>query len=223
MARPLVFDIETLPLAASLSAPYVADDHSPPASYKLPEAIASWHAKNAEKWSTNRAKECSINPRLGRVLCLGTQSGTTYAMTEAEEKGLLEDFWSQAHAHAGRIVTWNGMGFDARFIMIRSLVHRIAMPVPETVLRGWFRRYSFDPHFDVKAALCNWDLLSKEGLDEWAAFFGLPEKPGGIDGSDVHFLFEQGRHDEIQAYCQHDAKTTEALYDIASRGFGVVG
>lgn len=212
MPQPLVFDLETLPLVASLEAEYNPDDHTPPANYKSSEAVLGWHEKNAASWSLSRVKTCSLSPRLGRILCVSTSEGLAYAETEAEEKALLVEFWKMAHSCAGRIVTWNGKGFDAPFVIIRSIAHGITPLVPESTIRQWARRYSTEPHCDVKEIVTNGNVMAKgEGLDEWAAFMGLPLKPG-VEGADIHFLHANGDHDKIREYCVHDQVTTGKIY-----------
>ncbi len=218
--EPLVLDIETLPLNASLAAEYPRADFSPPSNYKNPDAIDGWHERNEPTWRAKRGKECSLNPRLGRVLCLSTQNKLDYAMEEGDERALLDSFWQQALDHSGIITTWNGKGFDARFLVIRSLAHGIRPLVSEQTIREWFRRYTTNIHFDVKEVLMNGDVRSAgEGLDEWAAFFGLPLKPG-VDGSDIMFLYANGEHDKIKEYCDHDRTVTGLMYEQVSRYFG---
>lgn len=210
--RFLVVDIETVPLAASLNMNYPATDRFPPANYKSDEAIAKWRATDRKKWETDLAKTCSLNPRLGRVLCLGTSAGSYLMPDEADEGKLLELFWHHA-AEAEQIVTWNG-AWDLRFILIRSLFHGVTPTVAPAVLREWFRKYQTEAHLDCKAVLLNWDVrIAGEGLDEWATFLGVPGKIGGISGADVFPLYEGGQYAEILAYCEQDVAATQAIYE----------
>ena len=225
MPLPLVLDIETVPLQSSLDAEYPLDSFSPPANYKNPEAIVGWHSRNMVEWGAKRVKECSLNPRLGRIVCFGYASGRSlgevfYAETEADEAQLLRDAWAMIAAHEGRVVTWNG-SFDLRFLCIRSMAHGILPMVETATVRDWFKKYQVFSHYDVRAVLLNWNTFATgEGLDEWAKFFGLPGKPDDVDGSKVAFLYNDGNHELIKEYCLSDVANTKAMYEISNRFFG---
>lgn len=209
---PLCLDVETLPLEASLAAPYDPAQFNPPANYKSDEAIAGFHARNEVTWRAGRDKACSVNPRLGRILAFGHSFGVEYAMAEADEAGVLRTAWDRIQESDGRVVTWNG-GFDLRFLVVRSLANGVAPSVPPSTVRSWFKKYDVWQHFDVKAVLMNWDVkVAGEGLDEWSKFFGLAGKPDGIDGSAVAFLYREGQHDDIKTYCASDVANTAAMY-----------
>ncbi len=224
---PLVLDLETIPLQSSLDAQYPRAEFSPPSNYKSDEAINNFHFRNEAEWHQKREKECSINPRLGRILCFGYagingEPSTLYALSEADEAELLRNAWVIIAAHGGRVVTWNG-GFDLRWLVIRSLACGVAPMVDAATIREWFKKYAVFSHFDVKAVLLNWsvtDMLDKkEGLDTWAKFFGLAGKPDEIDGSWVYFLFKDGQHDTIQSYCKSDVANTKAMYQKVGKFF----
>lgn len=208
----LVIDIETVPLAQSMTAPYPSEERQPPANYKTDEAIAKWYAIDRKKWETERVKECSINPRLGRVLCLGTSEGTFTARTEEDEADVLRRFWILVK-QSERIVTWNG-AWDLRFLLIRSLSHNIVPVFPRIVIKDWFRKYATADHFDCKAVLLNWDIkVSGEGLNEWAQFLRVAGKTAGVSGAEVFGMYQQGHFSEIQAYCEQDVRTTKLIYE----------
>jgi hypothetical protein len=226
---PLVLDIETIPLEASLTRPYPTD-RQPPANYKSEETIAKWREQDRQRWDTDRAKEYSLNPRLGRVLCLGWATtddegnllthGLEYAAEEAGEAEVLERFWQKAIDEHGSVVTWNG-SWDLRFLVMRSLALGVQPTLGGGFIRAWFRKYVTHPHFDCKAVVLNWDVrISGEGLDEWSKFLGLPGKTEGISGKDVWPLFQGGMHDEIAEYCVRDVLATAAVYHRLIPYFG---
>ncbi len=227
----LAFDIETVPLAASLDAPFPRDEFEPPSNYKNPDAIAGWFAKKEAEWRAARVKQCSLNPRLGRIVAIGyaavgTMSDASLAMTEADERDLLVDFWARVTPHIDdalttepHIITWNG-GFDVRFILLRSLAHGLALAVGQReAAKGWSRRYDLRSHFDCKAALMNHDnRVVGEGLDEWCAFFGLPTKPMQADA--VYAAVQAGEWEKVRHYAMHDATMTRAIFERIRPYFG---
>ena len=61
----LIIDIETVPLASALAAPYPEAERQPPSNYKNADAIERWHEKDRAEWQASRVKACSLDPRLG--------------------------------------------------------------------------------------------------------------------------------------------------------------
>lgn len=218
----LALDIETVPLARSLNIEYNPDDNAPPTNYKSDEAIAKHHERGAKDFKYRHAKACSVNPRLGRVLCIDTNLGAFYATTEADERSLLHGFWALAQQAGGNLVSWNGKAFDVPFLVLRSVALDVKPSCTQYIRAQWTRKYGTEHHFDVKEVLLRGDNMVKagEGLDEWAAFFDLPAKPDGIDGSSVAFLHSEEQHGAIAEYCRHDRVTTEAMYDRMRPYFG---
>lgn len=220
MTSRLILDIETLPLRASLEAAYNPQDFSPPSNYGA-EAAAKWHVKNEATWRAKLGKDASINPRLGRVLCVGTNNNIYYAKDEANESAILKAFWYEAEAADGCIVGWNS-AWDLRFLLIRSMILGVTPLVAGSTIREWFKRYQYAPHFDCKAALLNWDIMQKgEGLDEWAKALGVQGKTTGVDGGDVAWMYDEGQHQLIQDYCAQDVATTGDIFTRIAPYFGV--
>lgn len=211
-------DIETVPLESSLAAEYPEADRNPPANYSKPEAIAGWRVKDKAAWQAGLTKEASLNPRLGRILCIGlawsdmADATVLIAKGEAQEKGMLEAFWEEVAKEGGRVGSWNGV-WDLRFIVIRSMALGVAPTLPAQTIRAWFRRYSTAPHFDCRAVLTNWEpYKAGEGLDEWSEFFGIDGKAAGMSGADVYPLYLKGEFATIESYCAQDVAATKAVH-----------
>ena len=211
----LAFDIETVPTAEALAMPYPADTRRPPANYKTAETIAKWHEADEMAWRAGRIKECSLNPRLGRVVAIGyatEQSAWASMDRHGDTKGekiLLRDFW-MACFREPTLCSWNGHGFDLPFVVVRSALLGIE---PLVDVPRYLRRYSYTPHFDAKCAALQWDVRrSGEGLNEWAQAFGLPVKAS--HGSQVYQMVTEGRWEELEHYAALDARLT---YDVAAK------
>lgn len=220
-----VIDIETVPLANSMEAPYPLAERQPPSNYRNANAIDAWRERDRETWAQERAKVCSLSPRLGRVLCVGIASRdggiVHYGRDEGDEREVLRVFWANMMYHTGihdrmfnltyKAVTWNG-GWDLRFLLVRSLLNGVVPSVPAHVLQNWAKPYNTEWHTDVKRVLVGDSITKGEGLDEWATAFGLPGKTGGWTGASVYPAYLEGRHGDIQDYCQQDVTATLALY-----------
>lgn len=211
----LVIDIETVPLASSLAMPYPEADRLPPGNYKNEDAIARWREKDRATWEAERAKVCSLSPRLGRIVCLGyapdvNEPMALLARAEADESTVLRAFWDLAAANKGPLVTFNG-AFDLNYIIVRSLLWRLRPTVAASTISGWRARYRTYPHFDCRGVLTNWDNRTEGTLGDWAEAFGLGGKDG-MSGADVFPLYQLGHFDEIAAYCTKDVQLTRELY-----------
>ena len=209
------FDIETIPTPEALAMPYPAETRRPPANYKTDETIAKWREADEVAWRAGRIKECSLNPRLGRVVAIGyandygAQAQMGQTLTTAGEADLLREFWRFCDLHR-TICSWNGHGFDLPFLVVRSALLGVA---PTVDVPRYLRRYSYTPHFDAKCAALQWDVRrAGEGLNEWAAAFGLSVKAS--HGSQVYAMVTEGRWDELEHYAALDARLT---YDVAHK------
>lgn len=210
----LVLDVETVPLADSMAAPYPEADRSAPSNYKAEEAIAKWRAADRITWSEARAKECSLTPRLGRIVCLGwaqddDEPQEMVAAEEDQEIALLYKAWSMIEPGT-QLVTFNG-SFDLRFLAIRSLVLGVLPSRAYNQVTDWFRRYSTRPHFDCRAVLTGWDDRQSGKLGEWCASFGIPHDDT-TSGADVYRLAQAGNWDAIADHCLSDVGSTRELY-----------
>ena len=94
----------------------------------------------------------------------------------------------------------------------RSLLLGVTIPVEAEVVHFWQRPFNTAWHTDVKRVLVGDGIVKGEGLDEWAAAFGLPGKTDGWTGASVYPAYLDGRHAEIADYCRADAAATKALY-----------
>ncbi len=219
MTRAIAWDIETLPTADALAQPYPEADRLPPATYKLPEAIAKWREKDRKEWDEARIKDYSVNPRLGRIAAIGfkEQGGEGWhnvAADDSDEKKMLVNFWDIMQPKSGslpRWVTFNG-SFDIRFVLLRSIKHGVTPSWTGTQIASAMARYRFTTHVDVKSAVLNWETRVKgEDLSAWCAFFGLDKKVA--HGSEVYAMAQRGEWDRIGAYAQDDAEKTMAIYE----------
>ncbi len=221
----LVYDIETVPLAASLAAPYPAEERQPPSNYKSDEAIAKWRAGDEAKWREGLGKECSLSPRLGRVLAIGTFAlGDTadpvanVAMVEESEAALLTGFWHEVGRAGTRqiIAGFNSISFDLPFLVTRSLILGVT---PSIVVPDYLRHYNYAPHFDVRMALTFWDSYTKGTLAEWCRAFGI-EAPEG-KGSEMYERYLAGDRDAVALHCRTDVRATAELVAVVGPTFGV--
>jgi 3'-5' exonuclease len=184
MANHLVLDIETIP-DPEFPRPDEADKVPPPPCNR----IVTIGCMLLEDY------------RPKKLGCVGESK------SEAE---MLTDLAGWLDRQKPTIVTWNGRGFDMPVITSRALRHGVPMP-------WWFRdrntryRYSIEGHFDLMDFLADFGASKNTRLDVYARLIGFPGKVG-VDGSKVAPMVEEGKLDEVNAYCLCDVAQTAAIF-----------
>ncbi len=128
----------------------------------------------------------------------------------APEWKVLEDFARFVGKARPHLVTYNGRKFDLPVLANRCLRHG----VPFTAYysdRDYRYRYSDLGHLDLADILTDHGAARMPRLDALARLVGMPGKLD-VDGSMVEALFEEGRIDEIRAYCLQDVVQTAFLF-----------
>ena len=125
------------------------------------------------------------------------------------EKEMLEKFWEVAK-HASECISFNGRAFDVPFILVRSAVHGIRVPINLMP-----PRYSSNAnHIDLLDQLTFFGSVRKKGiLHLWCRAFGIKSpKADGISGDDVGMLFKEKQFLKIAEYNVGDLRATRELY-----------
>lgn len=133
----------------------------------------------------------------------------------SSEKKLLNDFWKiltkYNYAH---LVSFNGRGFDAPFLMLRSAVNEIRPS--RDLMQG--TKFNYSKHIDLLDELTYYSGGStgptrRLNFDFFAHSFGIKSpKSEGVDGSMVGDLFSKGEHLIIAEYCLRDVTATWDLF-----------
>jgi 3'-5' exonuclease len=124
------------------------------------------------------------------------------------EKEILEKFWQKV-ASFNQVITFNGRGFDAPYLMLRSAIHEIRSTKN---LMGY--RYDSQIHCDLMEQFTFYGAVRKYNLDFYAKAFGIKSsKDEGIDGSMIGDLYKEGKYLEVARYCFRDLVTTKGIYE----------
>ena len=186
------------------------------------------YAQNEEE-EEDIKKRMSFYPLTGEVITIGmlnpeTQKGYVLFCDQGEktkkfeengvvfeagnEKEILEKFWNWVKNY-DQAITFNGRGFDAPFLMMRSALNKVR---PSKNLMGY--RFDYKIHCDLLEQLTFYGAIRKFSLDFYAKSFGIKSsKDEGIDGTMVGDLYKQKKYTEIAKYCARDLQTTAELYD----------
>lgn len=148
----------------------------------------------------------------GQTLGSFEEEGVTFR--QMTEKEMLENFWKGAKNYE-EFVTFNGRGFDAPFLMIRSAIHEIHPSVDLMSNRYLSRQWNGPRHVDLMDQLSFYGARRQKGsLHLYCRAFGIKSpKSEGITGDDVGPLFKAGRFQDIARYNVGDLRATRALYE----------
>ena len=130
------------------------------------------------------------------------------------EKEMLENFWKGAEKY-NEFITFNGRGFDAPFLAVRSAVHKIKAS-KDLMSNRYLSSQKFGAtHIDLFDQLTFYGATRRKGgLHLWCRAFGITSpKAQGVTGDDVTQLFKEKKYKEIARYNVGDLNATKELYD----------
>ncbi len=128
---------------------------------------------------------------------------------ERTEEQLITAFVDKIAELCPQLVTFNGNSFDLPVLRYRAMINEVS--APGLLARPYFNRYS-DDALDLCDVLSSFSAQGKATLNELSKIMGLPGKPDGIDGGEVHRYFREGRIKEIADYCETDIVNTYRVW-----------
>ena len=129
------------------------------------------------------------------------ESGIKYEMMD--EKAMLEQFWKIASV-CTEFVSFNGRGFDAPFLAIRSMVHGV-VPTKDLLSNRYLSMQRGCAHIDLMDQLTFYGAARfRKSLHLFCRAFGI-ESPKAT-------LYKEGKYLDIARYNAGDLRATAALY-----------
>jgi len=225
----LIFDIETI------------GDNFDDLDSATQETLTRWIKKDSEneeeytKALDELKNGLGFSPLTGQIVAIGVldyekNQGVVYFQAPGEnlkdfqeenitfkpcsEKEMLENFWKGAEKY-NEFITFNGRGFDAPFLAVRSAVHKIKA-TKDLMSNRYLNSQKFGAtHIDLFDQLTFYGAVRRKGgLHLWCRAFGITSpKAQGVTGDDVASLFEEKKYKEIARYNVGDLTATKELYD----------
>jgi len=217
MGSQVVIDIETIP---NIDVIDLLPEPQPDSRLKDPIKVAADIEKKKEKATGGM----SLDPNFGRVCVIGyadrrngeitSRDHWLAEATDAAEQELLSAFWESVREYQ-KVITFNGAGFDIPFLLRRSwLLDVKPSRVFEVVL--WKCATGEANHIDLRLVLSNGNAKAKGTMDLFGKLKLGKGKMDGMDGSQVWPAWQEGRIEEVRAYCREDCVRTlellESLY-----------
>ncbi|MFI5260715.1 MAG: ribonuclease H-like domain-containing protein [Candidatus Paceibacteria bacterium] len=200
----------------------------------------SWYLRESSKtdeeyeYEMKELKEgMGLSPLTGFIVAIGVydtekEKGAVYfsspdmQIAESEEDGIkyqamsekemLEQFWKVA-AVCNEFVSFNGRGFDAPFLVIRSMVHDI-VPSKDLLSNRYISMQRGCVHVDLMDQLTFYGAARfRKSLHLFCRALGIESpKAGGTTGDDVATLYAEKQYAAIAHYNAGDLFATAALY-----------
>jgi uncharacterized protein YprB with RNaseH-like and TPR domain len=193
-------------------------------------------AHNAEEREAGRKdvrEGLGFSPLTGMIVAIGLydierKQGVVYYQTDTNiadiesgdfilkartEKEMLEDFWEGARSY-DTFVTFNGRGFDAPFLNLRSAIHGIR-PTQDLMNGRYLYQQKLAKHVDLQDQLTFYGAMQKKpSLHLFCRAFGIESpKADGVAGDDVAELFHSKKFRNIAEYNAKDVIATATLYE----------
>lgn len=194
----------------------------------------SAHTEEEFEYEMKELKEgMGLSPLTGFIVAIGvydTEKGrgavyfsapdaTVEAMEEngikyeaMSEKEMLEQFWKVA-AVCNEFVSFNGRGFDAPFLAIRSMAHHI-VPSKDLLSNRYLSMQRGCTHVDLMDQLTFYGAARfRKSLHLFCRALGIESpKASGTTGDDVATLYAGRKYLDIARYNAGDLFATAALY-----------
>jgi predicted PolB exonuclease-like 3'-5' exonuclease len=217
----LAFDIETIPDIAGLrllkGVPATQSDVD-----VLADELAQREAQGRSDFLPHHLQRVVVigcvfrNAEGLRVHSFVDRGGDTAGVSD--EARIIQQFYASVERHAPQLVSWNGGGFDLPVLHWRGLKHGVAASRywdfgeddREFKWNNYISRYP-TPHLDLMDLLSMYQPRASAPLDAMAKLCGFPGKLG-MDGSQVHAQWRDGRIEDIRRYCETDVMNTYLLY-----------
>ena len=146
----------------------------------------------------------------GADIVANEEGGIKYEVMD--EKAMLEQFWKVA-AVCTEFVSFNGRGFDAPFLAIRSMVHHVT-PTKDLLSNRYLSMQRGCAHIDLMDQLTFYGAARfRKSLHLFCRALGIESpKAGGTTGDDVATLYVEKKYIDIAHYNAGDLFATAALY-----------
>ncbi|MDY0271519.1 MAG: 3'-5' exonuclease [Advenella sp.] len=215
MLPTLVFDLETIPDAQGLRSLNGWDPD-------MPDAEVIEHATDIRIAQTGSDFFPLHLQKIAVIGCVfRDDSGfrvKTLGKPDDDEAALINGFFKTIERYTPRLVSWNGNGFDLPVLHYRSLIHGVPAhrywdmgeEDRDFKYNNYISRYH-NRHIDLMDLLAKYNGRANAPLDQLAKLCGFPGKLG-MDGGQVWPAWQEGKADEVRAYCETDVVNTWLVY-----------
>lgn len=189
MKKYISLDIETIPLSIT---------HEDVKTYLMDKKISK--------------QRRSLDPNYSKiiVICAKLMNQEIKIFEGENEKKMLEDFWNFLNLNRDAvIITHNGYGFDIPFLILRSCINNVKIPVNININKWSMERSN---HFDTMIFFSQYGSFINPNLEVLGRLHGVEVEKSEIYGADVERLYKEGKRDLIINKCKQDVELLENVF-----------
>ena len=152
----------------------------------------------------------SMDPNYSKVICACVKLDNDLKLFYSEnEQDILKALWSFIKENKGVIVTHNGCKFDIPFLIIRSCINNINIPIIINT-NPWQMLNS--NHFDTMLFFSGFSNFTNPRLDILARLNNIEVNGERILGSEIEKLYKVKDWEKITLRCKQDVELLERVF-----------
>ena len=158
-------------------------------------------------------KSRSFHPLYSKIIVIGIKelNKPIEVLYNDNENALLEMAWQILGKNPfSVIVTFNGYKFDIPFLIIRSCINSIKLPIQINTNRWAMERSN---HFDVMLFFSQYETFLNSSPEVIGRFLNIDNlEKNSITGADIERIYNEGKIEEIKRKCENDIELLEAIF-----------
>lgn len=194
-----------------------------PSNYKDAEKIAEFCANKRASLQSEfldklkqKIEATGLDGAFGQIFCIGwaIDDGEPQTVYGTDEKFILDGFARLLNVppnerHSSCVIGHNVSSFDLRFLTQRYIVNGIRPPM--TIARAaQAKPWESEKVFDT---MVQWaGVGNRISLDKLCMALSIPSPKGELDGSKVWSYVQEGKLDEVAAYCERDVQAVRDVW-----------
>lgn len=154
----------------------------------------------------------SFDPNYSKIItiCLKENNQETKILASDDEKPLLKEFWEILRNKPNiLIVTHNGYHFDIPFIILRSIINNVHIPLQINTNKFSMEKSN---HFDTMLFFSFYGNFTNPNLDILCRLNNIQVPHNRFSGADIEKLYQNKEWDKIKNKCKQDVELLEELF-----------
>jgi DNA polymerase elongation subunit (family B) len=155
----------------------------------------------------------SLDPNYSKIITIGIKPfKQDPIILSGDEKEILEQLWTFLKNQENPIiVTHNGYQFDIPFIILRSIINNVDIPIHINTNK-WSMENS--NHFDTLQFFSHYGTFINPSLDVLGKMHNLDfPSEERFTGREIEKLFKEGELEKIKTHCKQDIEILEKLFE----------
>lgn len=160
----------------------------------------------------------SFDPNYSKVVSVALKFNNEEAKIfyGEDEREILENTWRFIKESKSLIVTHNGYKFDVPFLIIRSCVNNIKIPVVINT-NPWQMLTS--NHFDTMLFFSGFGSFTNPNLEILAKLNNIEVEKERVSGSDIERLYKLKDFEKINSRCSQDVGILEKVFNKLCKNY----